>query len=56
MNELDIGMSSEQLRERLFQSIEMIYDPSSQQYKECFVSLGNPPQSWCYVERRNYGK
>ena len=24
MNELDIGMSSEQLRERLFQSIEMV--------------------------------
>lgn len=37
-----------------FGTKEMIYDPSSQQYKECFVSLGNPPQSWCYVERRNY--
>lgn len=35
-----------------FGSNEMIYDDNAKEYKPCFVAIGNPPQSWCYVERR----
>lgn len=48
----NLKIYEEPLKLAEFGSNEVIWDNVSKEYKPCFVEIGNPPQSWCYIERR----